>query len=60
MARPSVLAVTSEVPWPLNSGGHLRTFHLLRTLTDRFDVRLVVPTSGSDEAGRAALGRRRV
>ena len=55
MARPSVLAVTSELPWPLDSGGHLRSFHLLRTLTDRFDVRLVVPTSGSDEPGRAAL-----
>ena len=53
--RPSVLAVTSEVPWPLNSGGHLRTFHLLRTLAQRFDVRLVVPTRGGDEAGRAAL-----
>ena len=26
---PSVLAVTSELPWPLNTGGHLRTFHLL-------------------------------
>jgi glycosyltransferase involved in cell wall biosynthesis len=57
MGRPSVLAVTSEVPWPLNSGGHLRTFHLLRTLTARFDVRLVAPTRGDDEAGRAALER---
>jgi len=55
MDRPSVLAVTSEVPWPLNSGGHLRTFHLLRTLTTRFDVRLVAPTCGNDEAGREAL-----
>jgi glycosyltransferase involved in cell wall biosynthesis len=55
MARPSVLAVTSEMPWPLDSGGHLRSFHLLRTLADRFDVRLVVPSTGDDEAGRAAL-----
>ena len=55
MTRPSVLAVTSEMPWPLDSGGHLRSFHLLRTLADRFDVRLVVPSTGSDEAGRAAL-----
>jgi glycosyltransferase involved in cell wall biosynthesis len=55
MARSSVLAVTSEMPWPLDSGGHLRTFHLLRTLADRFDVRLVVPTTGRDEAGRVAL-----
>jgi glycosyltransferase involved in cell wall biosynthesis len=57
MDRPSVLAVTSEVPWPLNSGGHLRTFHLLRTLAARFDVRLVAPTNGDDEAGRRALQR---
>ena len=55
MDRPSVLAVTSEVPWPLNSGGHLRTFHLLRTLTARFDVRLVAPAQGNDEEARAAL-----
>src|SRR6185503_877763 len=40
-----------------NSGGHLRTFHLLRMLAQRFDVRLVVPTRGNDEAGRAALER---
>ena len=53
--RPSVLAVTSEVPWPLNSGGHLRTFHLLRTLAQRFDVRLIVPTRGDDGTGRVAL-----
>ena len=57
MDRPSLLAATSEVPWPLNSGGHLRTFHLLRTLTSRFDVCLVAPTLGNDEAGRAALER---
>jgi glycosyltransferase involved in cell wall biosynthesis len=57
MGRPSILAVTSEVPWPLDSGGHLRTFHLLRTFTARFDVRLVVPTSGDDEPGRRALER---
>src|SRR4051812_39597109 len=40
---PSVLAVTSEIPWPLNSGGHLRTFHLLRSISRQFRVRLVVP-----------------
>jgi glycosyltransferase involved in cell wall biosynthesis len=38
---PSVLAVTSELPWPLNTGGHLRTFHLLRALSREFRVRLV-------------------
>ena len=57
MKRASILAVTSELPWPLNSGGHLRSYHLLRTFAARFDVRLVVPTAGGEEAGRAALER---
>ncbi len=43
--RPSVVAVTSQVPWPLNSGGHLRTFHLMRALAARLEVRLVAPAS---------------
>lgn len=45
--RPSVLAITSELPWPLNTGGHLRTFHLMKALAKRFDVRLI---AGVDEA----------
>jgi glycosyltransferase involved in cell wall biosynthesis len=44
--RTSVLAVTSEPPWPLDSGGHLRSFHLMRTLASKFDVRLVTPVRG--------------
>ena len=43
--RPSVVAVTSQVPWPLDSGGHLRTFHLMQALAGRMDVRLVAPSS---------------
>jgi glycosyltransferase involved in cell wall biosynthesis len=35
--------VTSQVPWPLDSGGHLRTFHLLRALARTTNLRLVVP-----------------
>ena len=58
MDRPSVLAVTSEVPWPLNSGGHLRTFHLLRTLARRFDVRLV-EDAGFDPVVVGGLARAR-
>jgi glycosyltransferase involved in cell wall biosynthesis len=40
-APPSVLAITSELPWPLNTGGHLRTFHLMRCLAHRFSLRLI-------------------
>ena len=42
-AEATILAVTSQVPWPLDSGGHLRTFHLLRSLAGLWPVRLVVP-----------------
>src|SRR3982750_5001736 len=38
-----ILAITSQLPWPLDSGGHLRTFHLLRSLAGRWPLRLVVP-----------------
>src|SRR6185503_4185912 len=55
--RPTLLAVTSELPWPLASGGHLRTYHLLASLARRFDVRLVVPSSADEAGGRAALAR---
>lgn len=44
----SILAISSELPWPLNSGGHLRTYHLLKSLATEFDVRLMVPTDGGD------------
>lgn len=40
-ARPRVLAITSEVPWPLNTGGHLRSFHLMRIIARHFALRLV-------------------
>ena len=59
--RTSILAVTSEPPWPLDSGGHLRSFHLLRTLASRFDVRLVAPVrGGSAETAAGALAAERV
>ena len=52
---PSLLAVTSELPWPLDSGGHIRTFHLLRSLTSGVRVRLVAGVTPSDQAHVAAL-----
>ena len=54
MARPSVVAVTSQVPWPLDSGGHLRTFHVLRQLATRLvqrihgEQRILGPHGGVD------------
>ena len=55
----SVLAVTSELPWPLDTGGHLRTYHLLRGLTEGFNVSLVAgvaPDRREDVAAVEAAG----
>lgn len=54
--RPlSVLAVTSELPWPLDTGGHLRSYHLLRALAQSFHVRLVTGVLPGQEEAVAAL-----
>lgn len=53
----TILAVTSQLPWPLDSGGHIRSFHLLRALARRFDVRLVTGSLGrADSAPFEAEG----
>jgi polysaccharide biosynthesis protein PslH len=51
----SILAVTSQAPWPLDRGGHLRTYHLLRALAASHHVRLVAPASGAAEDAVQAL-----
>ncbi len=47
---PAILAVTSQLPWPLDSGGHIRSFHLLRALARRFNVRLVTGSFGGTDS----------
>lgn len=53
--RPKVLVVTSEIPWPLNTGGHLRTYHLMKALASECEVRLVTAVNSSNDPGIAAL-----
>jgi polysaccharide biosynthesis protein PslH len=55
VTRPRVLAATSEVPWPLNSGGHIRSFHLMKALAAATDFRLVCPVPPAQESGIEAL-----
>ena len=56
--RPRVLAVTSEPPWPLNSGGHIRTFHLLLALSRETDLRVVCPIQPHQHETLGALRAR--
>ena len=53
--RLRVLAVTSELPWPLNSGGHIRTFHLMKAIAAATDLRVVCPVVGDQSAAIEAL-----
>lgn len=53
--RPTVAVITSELPWPLNTGGHLRTFHLLTALADQFDVKLLTSVSCPNDPGISVL-----
>lgn len=50
-----VLAITSELPWPLNTGGHIRSFHLLRAVARRFDLRVIAGVDTADHPGLAVM-----
>lgn len=52
-----VLAVTSEIPWPLDSGGRLRTFHVMKALSEAHDLQLVVPVTPLQAGHVQALGK---
>jgi glycosyltransferase involved in cell wall biosynthesis len=53
----SILAITSELPWPLDTGGHIRSFHLLTGLARQFQVRLVAGVTRPQADGVTALER---
>jgi len=50
-----IISVTSQLPWPLNSGGHLRTYHLQKALAREFHCTLVVPAFESQREAIEAL-----
>lgn len=61
-ARPRLLFLSQTLPYPLDSGGWIRTYHTLRLLAGAFDVTLLAferpPGDGYDrDASVAALGR---
>jgi glycosyltransferase involved in cell wall biosynthesis len=55
VTRPRVLAVTSDLPWPLNSGGRIRSFHMMKALSAATDFRLVCPVPPGQSATADAL-----
>lgn len=59
MGGPRILFVTQRVPWPLDSGGNLRTYHLLAALAGRFEVTLAAtaPAGDGEKEAQRALER---
>ena len=49
-----LLFVSQQAPWPLDSGGNLRSYHLLRSLCERFAVTLVATNPGGEAQARLA------
>lgn len=47
-----ILFVSQQAPWPLDSGGNLRTYHLLCALSQRFAVTLVTTDAGREASER--------
>ncbi len=47
-----LLFVSQQAPWPLDSGGNLRTYHLLRALQERYEVTLLATDPGGEAAAR--------
>jgi glycosyltransferase involved in cell wall biosynthesis len=55
--RLQILFVTEFLPWPLNTGGRIRTYHLLRQASLRHDVTLATQVSMEDTKGREEIQR---
>lgn len=49
VARPRLLFVAHLLPWPLDGGGQIKSYHALRLLSARFDVKLLAFIRREDE-----------
>lgn len=52
-----LLFITPELPYPLQSGGKVKTFKLLQSLAERYEVTLVCPLKNEDADHRDAFHR---
>ena len=53
----SILFISEQLPWPKDSGGNLRTYHLLKALGRQYSVTLLTTarSAAAEAAGREAL-----
>src|SRR5262245_42528368 len=53
--RLRVLFITEFLPWPLNTGGRIRTYHILRQVALRHEVTLVTQVPLGDTEGEEQI-----
>lgn len=41
MPRPRILFLAHLLPWPLEGGGQIKSYHTLRALSERYDVKVI-------------------
>lgn len=54
MAKPRLLFLTHLLPWPLDGGGQIKSYHTLRVLSHRFDITLLALIRRPEEAENLA------
>ena len=53
MSRPRVLFLAHLLPWPLEGGGQLKSYHVLRQLAQAYDIKLLALIRKPEEAAHA-------
>ena len=53
--KTTLLFITTELPWPADSGGKIKTFRFIQYLTAHFDVQLICAQGGEKVAEIQAL-----
>ncbi|HMO35707.1 MAG TPA: glycosyltransferase family 4 protein [Gemmatales bacterium] len=56
----SILSITSELPWPLDTGGKIRTYHLQHALAQEFHVRLIASVDTPDKKTLSHLEQKQI
>lgn len=49
MSRPRVLFLAHLLPWPLDGGGQIKSYHVLRQLAKSYDIKLLAFTRKPEE-----------